>query len=203
MGKKSRGVGNILRGASVRIGELKVQPPRLRSNPMTSTTDIATGTDWVAGTWTIDPSHSEVGFTVRHLVSKVRGQFEKFEGTLTTGETLEETRANASVDLNSVNTRDAGRDGHLRSADFFDVENHGPMTFVTTSFDGQTATGELTLKGVTRTIELDVEFLGTGGDPWGGTRAGFEATTEINRKDFGVNFNGFLGGGKVLGGDKG
>jgi polyisoprenoid-binding protein YceI len=169
---------------------------------MTTTTDIATGTDWVAGTWTIDPSHSEVGFTVRHLVSKVRGQFETFEGTLTTGETLEETRANASIDLNSVNTRDAGRDGHLRSADFFDVENHGPMTFVTTSFDGQTATGELTLKGVTRTVELDVEFLGIGGDPWGGTRAGFEATTEINRKDFGVSFNGIVDGGKVLVGDK-
>ena len=169
---------------------------------MTTTTDIIPATDWVAGTWTIDPSHSEVGFTVRHLVSKVRGQFETFEGTLTTGATLEETRANASVDLNSVNTRDAGRDGHLRSADFFDVENHGPMTFVTTSFDGQTATGELTLKGVTRTVELDVEFLGIGGDPWGGTRVGFEATTEINRKDFGVSFNGVVDGGKVLVGDK-
>jgi len=169
---------------------------------MTTTTDIIPTTDWVAGTWTIDPSHSEVGFTVRHLVSKVRGQFETFEGTLTTGETLEETRANASVDLNSVNTRDAGRDGHLRSADFFDVENHGPMTFVTTSFDGKTATGELTLKGVTRTVELDVEFLGIGGDPWGGTRVGFEATTEINRKDFGVSFNGVVDGGKVLVGDK-
>jgi len=169
---------------------------------MTTTTDIIPATDWVAGTWTIDPSHSEVGFTVRHLVSKVRGQFETFEGTLTTGATLEETRANASIDLNSVNTRDAGRDGHLRSADFFDVENHGPMTFATTSFNGQTATGELTLKGVTRTVELDVEFLGIGGDPWGGTRAGFEATTEINRKDFGVNFNGIVDGGKVLVGDK-
>ena len=169
---------------------------------MTITTDTGYSTDLVAGTWTIDPSHSEVGFTVRHLVSKVRGQFETFEGTLTTGETLEETRANASVDLNSVNTRDAGRDGHLRSADFFDVENHGAMTFVTTSFDGQTATGELTLKGVTRTVELDVEFLGIGGDPWGGTRVGFEATTEINRKDFGVSFNGVVDGGKVLVGDK-
>jgi len=169
---------------------------------MTSSTDTTAATEWVAGTWTIDPSHSEVGFTVRHLVSKVRGQFEKFEGTLTTGETLEETRATATIDLNSVNTRDAGRDGHLRSADFFDVENHGPMTFVTTSFDGQTATGELTLKGVTRTVELDVEFLGIGGDPWGGTRAGFEATTEINRKDFGVSFNGVVDGGKVLVGDK-
>ncbi len=169
---------------------------------MTSSTDSTTAIDWVAGTWTIDPSHSEVGFTVRHLVSKVRGQFETFEGTLTTGETLEETRANASVDLNSVNTRDAGRDGHLRSADFFDVENHGAMTFATTSFNGQSATGELTLKGVTRTVELDVEFLGIGGDPWGGTRVGFEATTEINRKDFGVNFNGIVDGGKVLVGDK-
>jgi len=165
-------------------------------------TTTAPDTQLVAGTWTIDPSHSEVGFTVRHLVSKVRGQFETFEGTLTTGATLEETRANASIDLNSVNTRDAGRDGHLRSADFFDVENHGPMTFATTSFNGQTATGELTLKGVTRTVELDVEFLGIGGDPWGGTRAGFEATTEINRKDFGVNFNGIVDGGKVLVGDK-
>src|SRR6187431_1938155 len=144
MGEKSRRVGNIPRGAPVGIGELKIQPPRPRRHPMTSTTDIGTGTDWVAGTWTIDPSHSEVGFTVRHLVSKVRGQFEAFEGTLTTGETLEETRASASIDLNSVNTRDAGRDGHLRSADFFDVENHGQMTFATTSFNGQTATGELT-----------------------------------------------------------
>jgi polyisoprenoid-binding protein YceI len=161
-------------------------------------TTTVSSTDIITGTWTIDPSHSEVGFTVRHLVSKVRGQFETFEGTLTTGETLEETRANASIDLNSVNTRDAGRDGHLRSADFFDVENHGRMTFVTTSFDGQTATGELTLKGVTRTVELDVEFLGIGGDPWGGTRAGFEATTEINRKDFGVNFNAVLETGGVM-----
>src|SRR6478752_1851524 len=154
---------------------------------MTSSTDTTTATNWVAGTWTIDASHSEVGFTVRHLVSKVRGQFEKFEGTLTTGDTIEETRATASIDLTSVNTRDAGRDGHLRSADFFDVEHHGAMTFTTTSFDGKTATGELTLKGVTKTIELDVEFLGIAADPWGGTRAGFEASTEINRQDYGVS----------------
>ena len=169
---------------------------------MTTTTDIIPATDWVAGTWTIDPSHSEVGFTVRHLVSKVRGQFETFEGTLTTGETLEETRANASVDLNSVNTRDAGRDGHLRSADFFDVEKSGPMTFRSTSFDGSTAVGELTIKGVTKQVELDVEFLGTDTDPYGNTKIGFEASTEINRKDFGVSFNGVVDGGKVLVGDK-
>jgi polyisoprenoid-binding protein YceI len=163
---------------------------------------IATDTGIVAGTWTIDPSHSEVGFTVRHLMSKVRGQFETFEGTLTTGETVEETRASATIDLNSVNTRDEQRDAHLRSKDFFGVEEHGPMTFTTTSFDGSTATGELTIKGVTRPVDLDVEFLGVDKDPWGGTRIGFEAGTEINRKDWDVDFNIPLDGGKVLIGDK-
>ena len=156
----------------------------------------------VAGTWTIDPSHSEVGFTVRHLMSKVRGQFESFTGTVTTGEDLAQTQAEAVIDLNSVNTRDAQRDGHLRSADFFDVEKSGPMTFRSTSFNGTTATGELTIKGVTRTVELDVEFLGIDTDAYGNTRIGFEATTEINRKDYGVDFNIPLDGGKLLVGDK-
>src|SRR6476619_2352864 len=134
---------------------------------MTITVDTAFGTDISAGSWTIDPSHSEVGFTVRHLMSKVRGQFEKFEGTLTTGESLVETRATATIDLNSVNTRDEQRDGHLRSAD---------------SFDANTAVGDLTIKGVTKPIELEVEFLGIGQDPWGGERLGFEANGVINRK---------------------
>jgi len=156
----------------------------------------------VAGTWTIDPSHSEVGFTVRHLMTKVRGLFETFEGTVTTGDTLADTKAEATIDLNSVNTRDAQRDGHLRSADFFDVENSGQMTFVSTSFDGSTAKGELTIKGVTNVVELDVEFHGTEVDPFGRTKIGFEATTEINRKDFGVDFNIPLDGGKLLVGDK-
>ena len=167
---------------------------------------MSTGTDFstdiVAGTWAIDPSHSEVGFTVRHLMSKVRGQFTAFEGTLTTGTSLEETRADATIDLNSVNTRDEQRDGHLRSADFFDTENSGPMTFTSTSFDGTTVVGDLTLKGVTKSVELDAEFLGAGQDPWGGQRLGFEATGEISRKDFGVDFNVPLDGGKVLVGDK-
>ena len=170
---------------------------------MTETTTPSTDqTDWIAGSWTIDPTHSEVGFTVRHLVSKVRGQFEKFEGTMTTGATIEETRATATVDLSSVNTRDENRDNHLRSGDFFDVENHGGMTFTTTSFNGTKATGDLTIKGITKPVELDVEFTGFGGDPWGGTRAGFEATTEINRHDFNVTFNGLVDGSKVLVGDK-
>lgn len=166
---------------------------------MTSTINT---TDVVAGTWTIDPSHSEVGFTVRHLMSKVRGQFEKFEGKITTGASLSETKAEASIDLNSVNTRDEQRDGHLRSADFFDTENTGPMTFSSLSFDGATAKGNLTIKGVTNEVELDVEFLGIENDPWGNQRIGFEATTEINRKDFGVDFNIPLDGGKLLVGDK-
>ncbi len=167
---------------------------------MTVATDFST--DIVAGTWKIDPSHSEVGFTVRHLMSKVRGQFTRFEGTLTTGDSLEDTRAEATIDLDSVDTRDAQRDDHLRSGDFFDVENHGAMSFRTTSFDGSTATGELTIQGVTRTVELDVEFLGLGQDPWGNQRVGFEGNTTINRKDFGVTFNVPLDGGKVMVGDK-
>ena len=163
---------------------------------------VVTESGLVAGTWSIDPSHSEVGFTVRHLMSKVRGQFETFEGTLVTGSTLGETTATATIDLNSVNTRDEQRDAHLRSADFFDVEKTGPMTFSSTSFDGTSAKGDLTIKGVTRPVELDVEFLGLDTDPWGGQRIGFEATTEINRKDFGVDFNIPLDGGKLLVGDK-
>lgn len=166
------------------------------------TTTTATGVELVTGTWTIDPSHSEVGFTVRHLMTKVRGQFETFEGTITTGDTLAETTAEATIDLNSVNTRDAQRDGHLRSADFFDVANSGPMTFVSTSFDGETAKGELTIKGVTRTVALDVEFLGIDKDAYGNTRIGFEATTEIDRRDFGVDFDIPLDGGKLLVGHK-
>jgi polyisoprenoid-binding protein YceI len=169
---------------------------------MTVTADTAFGTDITAGSWTVDPSHSEVGFTVRHLMSKVRGQFTKFEGKLTTGTSLDETRASATIDLNSIDTRDEQRDGHLRSKDFFDVENSGQMTFTTTSFDGATAKGELTIKGVTRPVELDVEFLGTGADPWGNQRIGFEATAVVNRKDWGLDFNIPLDGGKLLIGDK-
>jgi polyisoprenoid-binding protein YceI len=164
--------------------------------------DVSQSTKVPTGTWTIDPSHSEVGFTVRHLMSKVRGQFEKFEGSVVTTDEVTGFRASASIDLNSVNTRDENRDGHLRSADFFDVEKNGPMTFTTTSFDGSTATGDLTIKGVTHPVELDVEFLGVDVDAFGNTRIGYEATTEISRKQWGVDFNVPLDGGKVLVGDK-
>jgi polyisoprenoid-binding protein YceI len=156
-----------------------------------------------AGTWTIDPSHSEIGFTARHLMSKVRGLFESFEGQIVTGE---RPSATATIDLNSINTRDENRDAHLRSGDFFDVEKSGPMTFTSTKVEeggkGLLVTGDLTLKGVTKPVTLDVEFLGTDSDPWGGTRAGFEGTTTISRKEWGVDFNVPMDGGRLLVGDK-
>ncbi len=156
-----------------------------------------------AGTWSIDPSHSEIGFTARHLMSKVRGLFERFEGQIVTGE---QPSATATIDLNSINTRDENRDAHLRSGDFFDVENSGPMTFTSTKVEeggkGLLVTGDLTIKGVTKPVTLDVEYLGTEGDPWGGTRAGFEGTTTISRKEWGVDFNIPMDGGRLLVGDK-
>ncbi|MEZ5137497.1 MAG: YceI family protein [Acidimicrobiales bacterium] len=160
-----------------------------------------------AGTWTIDPSHSEVGFTVRHLmVSKVRGLFETFEGAITIADDPLASSVSAEVDLSSINTRDAQRDGHLKSGDFFDVETHPKMTFASTSVteagDGYRVVGELTIKDVTRSVTLDLEFNGVGGDPWGGTRAGFTATGEISRKDFGIDFQIPLEGGGVVIGDK-
>ena len=165
--------------------------------------DVLQKTDIPAGTWTIDPSHSEVGFTARHLMSKVRGLFEQFEGQIVTGDA---PSATATVDLNSINTRDENRDAHLRSGDFFDVENHGPMTFVSTKVEqggkGLLVTGDLSIKGVTKPVTLDVEVLGSESDPWGGTRAGFEGTATISRKEFGVDFNVPMDGGRLLVGDK-
>jgi polyisoprenoid-binding protein YceI len=165
--------------------------------------DVATNTGLPTGTWSIDPSHSEVGFTARHLMSKVRGLFEKFEGQIVISENAS---ASAAIDLTSINTRDEQRDTHLRSKDFFDVEGSGPMTFQSTGIEaggkGFLVTGDLSIKGVTRPVTLDVEFFGSQTDPWGGTRAGFEGTTEISRKDFGVDFNIPMDGGRLLIGDK-
>ena len=160
-----------------------------------------------AGTWSIDPSHSEVGFSVRHLmVSKVKGTFEQFSGVLVIGEDPLASSVTASVDLNSINTRDAQRDGHLRSADIFDVETYPELTFASTAVapagDGFTVTGDLTIKGTTRSVDLDLEFHGIHPDPWGGTRAGFSATTSISRKAFGVDFEIPMDGGGVVVGDK-
>ena len=159
-----------------------------------------------AGTWTIDASHSEVGFTVRHLMSKVRGQFRTFEGTLQIAENPLESAVSATIDLSSVDTRNEDRDNHLRSGDFFSVETSPTMTFQSTEIidlDGElVARGSLTIKDVTKPVELKVEYLGVGTDPWGGSRVGFEGTTTLSRKEWGIDFNIPLEGDKLMIGDK-
>lgn len=157
------------------------------------------------GTWAIDPSHSDVSFTVRHLmVSKVRGSFSGVAGAINVGDAG--VQVTATIDASTINTRDENRDGHIKSGDFFDVENHPTWTFSSTAVTGSGSdlkmTGDLTLRGVTKSVTLDVEFLGVNTDPWGNTKAGFEAKGEINRKDFGVEWNAPLETGGVLVGDK-
>ena len=163
--------------------------------------------DITTGTWQLDPTHTDVGFTVRHLMSKVRGKFESFEGTLVTADDITASTVNVSVELASINTGTADRDNHLRSGDFFNVETNPTMTFASTgvvqkSDSDFVVTGDLTIKDITKPFELIVEFLGEGKDPWGGTRVGVEATGQISRKDWGIDFNIPLEGDKVMIGDK-
>ena len=160
-----------------------------------------------AGVWAIDPTHSEVSFTVRHLmVSKVRGVFTRFNGELTVGENVLDSAVTATVDMTSIDTREANRDAHLRSPDFFETDKYPEMTFVSTAIrpdgDDFVLVGDLTIKGVTKQVEFELEFNGVGPDPYGGTRAGFTAETEISRSDFGVDIQMPLDGGGVVVGDK-
>ncbi len=160
-----------------------------------------------AATWTIDPVHSEVGFSARHMmVSKVRGRFTAFSGQIVTGEDPLKSSATAEIDLTSINTGQEQRDEHIKSADFFEVETYPTMTFKSTGVrveDGEyILDGDLTLKGVTKNVPLRLELNGFGPDPYGGTRAGFTATGEINRRDFNVNFNAPLASGGVVVSDK-
>ncbi len=162
---------------------------------------------YVAGTWTIDPVHSEVGFSVRHMmVSKVRGKFAKFSGQLVTAQDAASSSVTAEIDLSSIVTGAEQRDAHLRSPDFFDTDNHPLMTYRSTGIrddgDGYVVDGELTLKGVTRSVPLRLEVNGFGPDAYGGTRAGFTATAEINRQDFGVSWNAAMEHGGVVVSDK-
>ncbi|MCW2802280.1 MAG: hypothetical protein JWN06_497 [Propionibacteriaceae bacterium] len=163
-------------------------------------------TGLVAGTWTIDPVHSEISFTVRHLMSKVRGSFADFAGEIITTENPLESSINVTIKSASISTNNEQRDAHLRSADFFHPENGGELTFASTgiseSGDGYVIAGDLTINGVTRPVELAAEFLGVATDAYGSLRVGAEATTEISRKDFNVDFNVPLEGGKLLIGDK-
>ncbi len=169
-------------------------------------TTIETAT-LIPGTWVVEPAHSEIGFTVRHLgLSKVRGRFNAFTGSVQVGERLEASAIEAEIDLASVDTNNDQRDEHLRGTDFFDTDAHPRMTFVSTTIvnDGESGTiaGNLTINGITKAVELETEFFGVGVDPYGVTRAGFSASTAISRKDFGIDFNVPLGGDKVLIGDK-
>jgi polyisoprenoid-binding protein YceI len=168
---------------------------------------MASINDLTPGTWTIDASHTTVGFTARHLmITKVRGRFGAVEGAATIAEDRLQSSVQATIELGSIDTGDTGRDEHLRSADFFDVANHPTITFASTGIkeDGGDFVlfGDLTIKGITKPVELDLEFDGVSGDPWGGTRAGFTAQGEINRKDWGLEWNVALEGGGVLVGEK-
>ncbi|GAA1599824.1 YceI family protein [Kribbella sancticallisti] len=173
------------------------------SETITATTAIP---GLVAGTYALDTAHSEIGFTVRHLMTKVRGTFEEFGGEIVVKDSLEESTANVTVELGSVHTRNAQRDGHLKSGDFFDAENSPKMTFASTAFkpegDDYILAGELTIKDATLPIEFAVEFLGVDQNAYGQTIIGFEASASISRKDWGIDFNVPLEGGKLLIGDK-
>ena len=163
--------------------------------------------NYTTGTWTIDPVHSDISFTVRHMmVSKVRGSFKTFEGTIVTADNPLDSKVNVSIDLGSIDTNNADRDAHIRSADFFNVEKHPHMTFestnVTPAGEGYVVEGNLSLHGVTQPVRLNVELNGIGRDPWGGTRIGFSASTELSRKDFGIEFNIPIEGGGVVVGDR-
>jgi polyisoprenoid-binding protein YceI len=156
-----------------------------------------------AGTWAIDASHTEVGFVARHLmVSKVRGTFREVSGTVQVAEDVTQSVVDVTAQIASVETGSPDRDTHLKSADFFDAEQFPTMHFVSTSFDGDKLTGDLTIKDVTQPVTFDVDFGGVGQDPWGNTKAGFEATTTVNRKDWGLTWNAAVEGGGVLVSDK-
>ncbi len=172
---------------------------------MSITADSIPG--YATGTWKLDPSHSEVSFSVRHLaISKVKGTFEAFDATLEAAENPLESKVSATVEVASVNTKNADRDGHLRTGDFFLAEEHPQFSFTSTGVrvdgDDYVVDGELTLRGVTKPVAFKAEFGGITTDPWGNQKAGLEATAKVNRHDFGISWNAALeAGGFMLGDD--
>ena len=170
---------------------------------MSTSTTTATATAPAAGTWTVEPVHSEVGFTVRHLgLSKVRGRFNSFEGSLTIGADAQTSSVRATVDLGSVDTNNPDRDGHLKSTDFFNVDTNPTMSFVSTAVTAESMTGDLTINGVTHPVTFEFEFHGVAVDGYETTRAGFSASGEILRSDYRIDFNAPLGLDGMLIGDK-
>jgi polyisoprenoid-binding protein YceI len=156
------------------------------------------------GRWTIDPAHSQVHFAVRHMmISKVRGSFKEFSGTIVIDEIPERSKVEATIRADSIDTGDPERDRHLRSPEFLDVERHPEIRYRSLTVrpadaDHWNVTGELTIRGVTRPVTLQVEHCGTATDPWGNTRAAFLATGEINREDFDITWNQALEAGGFL-----
>src|SRR5271165_287355 len=175
--------------------------------PVTATNAETAIPGYEAATWTIDPVHSEVGFSVRHMmVSKVRGRFSTFSGEIVTAEDPTASTVTAEIDLKSINTGNEQRDGHIQSPDFFEVDSYPTMTYKSKGIrveDGEyIVDGDLTLKGVTKSVPLHLELNGFGPDPFGGTRAGFTATGVIDRRDFNVSFNAPMASGGVVVSDK-
>jgi polyisoprenoid-binding protein YceI len=159
--------------------------------------------------WEIDSSHSGIHFSVRHMVvAKVRGQFARWSGTVLAEDgDLARAKANVVIDASSIETGVADRDAHLKSPDFFDVANFPEITFTSNGVEKQSdealrVTGDLTIRGVTREVVLEVEYAGRTKDPWGNDRAGFTAKTAIDRKDFGLTWNQVLEAGGVMVGDR-
>jgi len=158
----------------------------------------------LAGSWKIDPAHSGVEFVVTHLmISKVRGRFSDISGSVTTDGTPEGSRIEAEIGTASITTNDAGRDTHLRSGDFFDVEKYPKIRFVSTGVkstgsDEFVVTGDLTIRGVTRPVDMKVTSEGLTRDPWGNDRAGFSGTLKIDRREFGLTWNQALEAGGVM-----
>ena len=155
--------------------------------------------DLTPGTWTLDPAHTSVAFTVRHAgISKARGQFTDVEGELVVAEGGEDLAFTATLKTESISTSNPDRDAHLKSADFFDVENYPTITFRSTELKGDTLHGELTINGITKPVELDFAYEGAATDPFGVYRAGFTGETTISRKEFGLTWNAALEAGGVL-----
>ena len=161
-----------------------------------------------AGTWDIDTAHTNLGFSARHaMVAKVRGHFADYSGTFTIdGENIANSKAEITIQTASILTGQADRDGHLKSPDFLDVENFPTITFVSTAVaekgDQVVITGDLTIHGVTKSVDVTYDFLGVSQDPWGNSKVGFEGSTKISRKDFGLTWNAALETGGVLVGDE-
>ncbi len=172
-------------------------------------TEIPATEQSLTGDYTIDPSHSRLGFSARHaMVTTVRGSFERFTGTAHLDDANPaNSTARLEIETASISTGSADRDAHLRSADFFDVEHYPAITFVSTSArrtgdDTYVLSGDLTIKDVTRPVEIEFDYTGANGDPWGGFRVGFEGKTTVNRKDWGLTWNVAIETGGILVSDK-